>query len=286
MAASGAASGTAPGTASGTASGAASGAAPGSASGDASGSASESASGTASGRMPMIDPSSIPVRFSNLKQFSRSPAHYLHAITSEREETPAMILGSAVHALVLQPEHLEVHGDDRRSKEYRDAKKRLADDIPVFTEREIRMAMPIASSVLGNRLAMEALSGVRERRILWEIGPRQCSSTPDAYNEERNQIGDLKVCFTSEPSEFIKHAESMFYHAQLSFYRRATNMRDAICRIVVVEKTAPYLVSLINLGSAKLEQGDMLCRGWFERLITCEASGKFPGYCEDIYEWE
>jgi hypothetical protein len=49
----------------------------------------------------LVDPRGVPVRFSHLKAMDRSPAHYVHAVQHEREESLSMRLGSATHALVF-----------------------------------------------------------------------------------------------------------------------------------------------------------------------------------------
>ena len=43
------------------------------------------------------------VSVSGLKQLLRSPAHYQAYLNGHRKETPAMFLGPAVHARLLEP---------------------------------------------------------------------------------------------------------------------------------------------------------------------------------------
>jgi len=45
-----------------------------------------------------------PLSYSSLKQFAISPAHYISYLNKEREETPALIFGSALHCALLKPE--------------------------------------------------------------------------------------------------------------------------------------------------------------------------------------
>ena len=42
--------------------------------------------------------------YSALKAFAKSPNHYLQYVNKEHTETPAMVLGSLTHCLVLEPE--------------------------------------------------------------------------------------------------------------------------------------------------------------------------------------
>ena len=42
--------------------------------------------------------------YSSIKQFAKSPNHFLQYINREQETTPAMIKGSAFHVLTLEPD--------------------------------------------------------------------------------------------------------------------------------------------------------------------------------------
>lgn len=48
-----------------------------------------------------------PLSFSSMKEFDKSPAHYVHYINSKREPSDAMKFGSLVHAHILEPDTIE-----------------------------------------------------------------------------------------------------------------------------------------------------------------------------------
>lgn len=50
---------------------------------------------------------SRPLSFSSIKEFDKSPAHYVHYINSKREPSDAMRFGSLVHAYILEPDTVE-----------------------------------------------------------------------------------------------------------------------------------------------------------------------------------
>ena len=125
-----------------------------------------------------------PVRFSTLKQMSRSPAHALYSQTNPYEPTLAMRLGSGVHSLLLGgPPVLEWTGKQRRGKDY-DAW--LADHPPdaiVLLAKDYARSHAIANAVRGNDDARRVLlaPGMRhEQTIMWEQDGRARRSTPDA----------------------------------------------------------------------------------------------------------
>ena len=61
---------------------------------------------------------------SGIKEFIKSPAHYRQWQTGEREVTPAMKLGTAVHTCVLEPDMFAKHYTwtdlDKRTKEFKE----------------------------------------------------------------------------------------------------------------------------------------------------------------------
>ena len=50
---------------------------------------------------------SRPLSFSSIKEFDKSPAHYVHYVNSKREPSDAMRFGSLVHAHILEPDTVE-----------------------------------------------------------------------------------------------------------------------------------------------------------------------------------
>jgi len=174
-----------------------------------------------------------------------------------------------------------VYDGTRRGKEWEQFKIDYAGRF-IVTQAEADECIPIRNAVLQNPLAMSYLSGEHEKVIHWKIGPRKCMSTLD--NIGKGIISDLKITNCTEPSLFSWQAEKMAWHAQLAFYQQAAGNRDHDLALVGVEPKPPYNVTVLTLSDAAEKAGDDLCRQWFEKLIECEASGKFPGYTDKPFE--
>lgn len=103
----------------------------------------------------------------------------------------------------------------------------------------------------------------------------------------RTVVVDYKTCLNAHPDALPKTIHSYGYHIQGAFYRdgaQALDLGDADTLFVLIfqEKTAPYLVSCVQLDPHALRTGRDL-KGWAEqKLADCTASGVWPGYGDDI----
>jgi hypothetical protein len=220
-----------------------------------------------------------PVRFSRLKLIARSPLHYAHATV---EETSAMERGSAVHSLVLGGEEVLSweEGRPRRGKDF-DAFEAQHPGALILTAKEFDKANAIAKAVKENPLAMAALSGPHEQERAWRFGDRPCAGRMDAIPFDG--VTELKVSQTADPKRFIWHALRMGWLAQGVWYLDGLAAGGQILRhvrIVAVEPTAPYAVTVFKLTAKAMDQARRTYRGWFEHLMACEASDEWPPYAQ------
>ena len=109
----------------------------------------------------------LPLSFSSLKAFARSPLAFIEYKTNKKEPTPAMRFGTLVHRAILEPERysrtVAIYEGQRRGKAWKEFEAEHADmDIVTTTE-----AMTIRQ--LAHRVA-EVADGrsVREQRVAHE----------------------------------------------------------------------------------------------------------------------
>ena len=228
-----------------------------------------------------------PVRWSYLRELRRSPAHYLHALTAERLETPAMRLGTAVHSLVFGQENFDVWTGTRCGKDW-DLFKAEHDGRTILTNDEAVTAGNIAAAVTASPLAVRVLTGDQERRIHWTEAGRACAGTPDVIGA--GFLADLKTTADASPERFPFQARKMGYHGQLCWYRNGyghtigTDGSDLDLYIVAVESKPPHPVTVFQLTPSAIDMGERTWRACFERLLVCEASGSWPGYTEAVQQ--
>lgn len=223
----------------------------------------------------------VPVRFSALKHFAKSPAHYFHAITAERTDSRAMRLGRAIHAIVLGGKYDVFDGSDRRTKGWTEFERNAKSDT-VLTTPEYYEAKRIAEAVNGDREAFQTLSGERESLLETSLDGRALRGTPDAFRLEYGILADLKSTQCSDPAVFSRHAEAMLYPNQLAWYRMLIKLVYGVdmrtFRLVAVETQAPYNVTVLNVPLDAIEEAHETNMRWFRQLLECEATGVFGGY--------
>jgi hypothetical protein len=225
------------------------------------------------------------LHFSALKNFARSAAHYKYASEHGTVTTPAMAVGSAVHALCLE------HGDgivrfegSRRGKKWTAFQEAHSRET-ILTASEWEQAVQMAGAVTAHSRAAELLIGVHELAVEWRLGERACMGRIDSIRPD-GAIVELKTAADASPRGFQRAAEKFGYFAQLAWYidgQRSANpdgpsTDDAY--IVAVESKPPYVVQTFQVSSHAIDVGRRTYRLWLEQLAVCEASGEWPGYQE------
>jgi hypothetical protein len=233
-----------------------------------------------------------PVRFSHLKHMGTSPAHYRASLTSTHE-TPAMRLGTLVHAMVLgRTGGLAVYEGTRRGKAW-DEFRAANDGTLIVTASERDAAQPIADAVATDPHAAQLLTkpGLFEHRIEWMRAGRACAGTPDFFNA--TTIVDLKTCATADPRRWtgrFGEIRKRSYHSQLAWYAdgiEAAGMpkpREAY--LIAVETRAPFPVVVYRIEGSELEAGRRQYSAWWEALRVCEEANHWPGYAQHVVSVE
>ena len=249
---------------------------------------------------------------SHLDEVNKSPFHYWDKyINPDRvviEPTKQMLLGSAMHTMVLEPELFEkeyivesANAPKRPTAIQRNAKKPSSqtldaiayweefdkkavgknlisiDDYEKLTIMKQRIFdHPAASTIL-------SLSGVAEQSYQWKDNQTGeiCKSRPDFHTNDGTLIVDLKT--TSDASElgFQKSVHNFRYHVQAAFYLRSIKEAEQFV-FIAVESKPPYLVAVYNASPEMIAAGNRVADKNLATLAQCRKSGKWTGYSEEI----
>lgn len=228
---------------------------------------------------------------SGLNKLRRSPAHYLASILYPKESTPAQVFGSAVHALVLEPdkfaaeyvqEPTDANGKryDMRTKAGQEAKAQMLAEHPgasILTLDDWDKAHRMRESVMAHPIACDYFTGGKaEASVLWddpEHGVR-CKVRPDYW--QGAHVRDLKTTTDCRYDGFVSSVWEYGYFVQAAMYLDGTKADDFT--FVAVEKEEPYAVMVYELEEHFLDLGMTTYRDLLAQYAQCRAANDWPGY--------
>ena len=227
---------------------------------------------------------------SALKLINKTPLHYKQSLEQQREETRAMMMGSAVHTAVLEPTTLlERYGVaprcDKRTKEG----KQVWSDLEstgkiILSNDDFQMIDAISQSVKANETAAKLLSqGQAEMTVYTQINGIPAKARTDWYRP--GIIVDLKTTDDASPIGFSRSCATYGYAQQAAWYLdccEAEGLEAHTFIFIVVEKSAPYAVAIYELTPESVEFGRTQYHHALNKYKECTAINEWPGYSLDI----
>lgn len=231
----------------------------------------------------------LAISKSDLDLINRSPMHYRHAMENPAKQTPAMLFGSVVHKLVLEPEtfaaeYVVAPNCDCRTKDGKARWQEFADSITdetVITEEMFSEATEIVKAVHNNPIVCKLLGGGKaEQSYFWEENGVECKCRPD-YLRSDGIVIDLKTTENASPEKFVKSAYDYRYHVQAWWYLHGLqqcgiNAHDFI--FIAVEKKPPYAVCVYAADDLMLELGEREAMENFRTYVECKNTDTWHGY--------
>jgi hypothetical protein len=238
------------------------------------------------------------VHYSNLKKIALSGKEYLASL-EPFEPSSAMLIGTAVHHLVLGPRPgkpvVHFSGARRSGKEW-DAFEAAHSGAEILTAPEWSKALEVAHAIGEDPIATEYLAGARyEVPLEWEESGLKFSTGGVDVLGGIGGIGELKTSSTVHPETFQRQAFRMLYHCQLALYRRGAIANGIDVRprsnsshafIIAAETRRPFDVTVHALSHELIELGDRTVALWIERLKSFVESRQFPGYAQSAIPWD
>lgn len=232
---------------------------------------------------------------SALDVFAKSPLHYWHRINAEEEEkTPALVFGSFLHMLVLEPHLVKdfyyLGSIDRRTKEGKEKAAEIEKlNLTIISDDDVKKAEEIKNAIFEHPRAKKLLDtrfGVAEQiytSVHQQTGlPIKCRL--DWYNNFYKSIVDIKTIEDGSLFGFTRSTSKYKYYMQAAYYidiLRTNNIEVQNFYFICVEKKAPYAVSIYELSADYIDYG----RAEYNRLLMELAESKkkalFMGYNDD-----
>lgn len=249
----------------------------------------------------------------------KTPAHFVDSRSISIEPKANMILGSAVHSLLLENQHFDrdffILPDLNLKNSFDRARKaQLIIENPgkqALSEQQYENAKKMAEN-LGNFIADDwSLSsmfedGISESSIFWWYKTKDLDDghdykeylkcRPDRISTSHSVLMDVKSCMDASYTGFKKAIEYFYYHFSAAWYLDGVNQCKPLLNelghfaytnfvFLCVENQPPYLPAAYVLTPKYLEIGKTLYRRALNRLSVGRRDG-WPGYPPGIREME
>lgn len=229
----------------------------------------------------------------------KSPKHYWHRYIREDREpntpTPAMVLGSAIHSAILEPdlfplEYVANPGIERRSNagkaeyaafEAENKGKTVLSDDDFQTCLSMRDAVhmhPVAAGLFTGGNAEQSFYAIDE-----ETGELMKCRTD--YMHGNGMIVDLKSTEDASQTGFSKSAGNFRYDVQVAWYHgvldAAYGEHNPVFAFVAVEKSKPHALGIYYATPIDIEIALKAARADFLRIVEHKRSGLWPDYGDE-----
>lgn len=244
-------------------------------------------SGLITGMPPEVYHSTPAISNSGLSLVAKSPAHYRHQ--PEREPTPAMRFGSAVHCAVLEPDRFDevyalVDVKDRRQKGYKDAVAEHGSEF-VLIPSEYNAVRDIQNAALA-RPEVKKLAHAAGHRELSAFAKDPVTGLLVRVRYDLLAAAgfalDLKTARDVFEYGFSRSVATYRYHVQVALYSDAfrwiTGERLSEFWLLAVETEAPYTAVPYRLDDIAIEVGRNEYRRGLDTYARCMDADEWPMY--------
>jgi len=215
---------------------------------------------------------------------TKTPAHWLYDSTHPKT-SDAFTLGTAAHSLILEDDASQFVVVDAANWLTKDAKAAKAEalaanKVPLLI-KEFQQVQAMRDSVMRHKRARELFTGHRaEASVFWDEDGLALKCRPDAWHDGERLV-DLKTARDANPNTFGKTAAEYGYHQSAAHYIdgvKEVTGEELPFHFVLVEKTEPYLVSVVELDTEAVNIGRQLNDRAKRIYRECSETGNWPGY--------
>lgn len=235
---------------------------------------------------------------SALDEADRSLAHYKAWVEgTEREPTPALLFGQALHMAVLETEKflqtyavLPNFGDGRTTAAKEKKARWLAENggKKPLTQEDAEAIQGIYRSIQSHQLAGKMIrDGMSEVTLRWrdEETGIECKGRADYYVDKLDAAFDIKTTEDARAEFFARSMALYRYHVQHAFYAdgfRSIGQPLQNFVFIAAEKRPPYAVALYTLSDKHVAIGERAMRRNLRSIRDAIEADSYKGYSEGI----
>lgn len=232
---------------------------------------------------------------SNLDAIHRSPAHFLASLEQPDEPTEAMMLGTAFHAAVLEPERFlaeyavapDIKRTTKAGKEaFAEWQAQNIGKISLSAE-QMTMIKAMRESVFANPIAKKLVEMTQhEISVYADLDGVLCKCRPDGWSQSEGIMIDLKSAKDASPEGFQKAVANGRYHVQNAYYKRIveslTGERQEAFYFLVCEKEPPFALAMYELDPLTVEIGERTAEDDLRVFRDAVERGEWNAYARTI----
>lgn len=220
------------------------------------------------------------------------PAIYKHQLDHGQPPRREFDFGHAAHARVLGvgADIVVVDAADWRTKAAKEAAEaaRAEGKVPLLPQEATQvdgMAAALAEHPVASAL-LQAEGGLAEQSLFWLDEAHGVMRRARLDWLAGRVIADYKTCQSAEPSAVSRAMASYGYHMQADWYRegvvRLGLVEDPLFVLIFQEKTAPYVVTVVEPDGEALRIGRQRNEQALRIYAQCVATDTWPGYATDV----
>lgn len=228
-----------------------------------------------------------------LWKIRESPEKFKWAQEHPEEPTPALIFGTLVHKVLLEPktvdEEFVIAPDvDRRTKDGKEAYSRFmanVGDRTIVSQTDFNKASEMVNALNALEFVEKLLDGDREMPIRWydDLTEELCKCRLDCltYIDDKPIVVDYKTAADASTDAFVRSAINHGYDFQAGMYcegiEKITGLKPVFV-FIVQEKDPPYAVNIFQADDLMVKRGYDIFRELIGIYHDCKQTGNWYGY--------
>ena len=215
-----------------------------------------------------------PLSYSSLKEFAKSPAHYIAYLNGDKTPSKEMIFGSVLHCLLLNKQDFDSqfavmpNVDRRTTKGKEDYEKflRTSEGKEIVQESELEDATRLAEKILSQDHFGKIVSDCQsfEQEFRAEINGLPFRGFIDG--EAPSYVLEVKTASDASPKTIINNFYDRGYHIQAAVYNMITNKP---VKYLIVETKSPYNIIVADASREYIDLGKKVVSDLIGKFNSC-----------------
>jgi len=221
-----------------------------------------------------------PISYSSLKQFKKSPLHYMKYLTAKFKPTPALVFGSVVDCLLLTPDVFNDKFIIANFNPYtKDGKTTFEDyykkGITMVNDNDYERAKLAVHSVKTNIISKQIYDKITQtqRELRWTDLETDIPLISYLDADFDDEVVELKTAQSADPLAFQRDSYNYDYPLQAAMYNmgylHCKGKRPKKYRYIVVETSEPFGVSVYKPTEEYFEYGAQELRRLLTEFRSC-----------------